>query len=211
MNQTEIIKKTYDRSVKFFEFAERMMDRGRMPEWRKMIWQNVEGKVLEVGVGTGANIKYYPDHLDITSIDFSENMLDKAKQRAGILHKDVKLLQMDVQFLDFPDATFDTVIATCVFCSVPDPVKGLSELQRVCKKDGQILLLEHVRSKKTVIGSFMDILNPVIVKMVGLNINRNTADNLKKAGLSIDTETDLMLDIVKYFRCKVSHSKPFIL
>jgi ubiquinone/menaquinone biosynthesis C-methylase UbiE len=71
--------------------------------------------------------------------------------------KNVDLKLMDVQQLDFPDDAFDTVITTCVFCSVPDPIKGLQEIRRVCKKDGQIIMLEHVRSKNLVIGTMMDI------------------------------------------------------
>lgn len=202
MDNTEKIKKRFNRSIWFFEFSERIMDKGKMREWRKNVWKNAKGKVLEVGAGTGVNIKYYPDGLDITAIDFSENMLEKARQRAAILHKDVRLLLMDTQSLDFPDETFDTIVATCVFCSVPDPVKGLSELKRVCKRDGKIFLLEHVRSQKTIAGFFMDLLNPLTVKMVGVHINRKTAENIKKAGIAIDIESNLMFDIVKNFKCR---------
>jgi ubiquinone/menaquinone biosynthesis C-methylase UbiE len=108
---------------------------------------------------------------------------------------------MDVQQLDFPDDAFDTVITTCVFCSVPDPIKGLQEIRRVCKKDGQIIMLEHVRSKNLVIGTMMDILNPLVVRIVGANINRNTIENLKHAGLKVEMEKDLMADIVKHIKC----------
>ncbi|MGE5495945.1 MAG: class I SAM-dependent methyltransferase [Burkholderiales bacterium] len=203
MNQTEIIRKRYNRSVRLFEFTEKMMEKGEMRNWRELIWKQAKGKVLEVGVGTGANIKYYPEGLDITAIDFSENMLLKAKERASILNKDVDLLQMDVQTLDFPDETFDTIVATCVFCSVPDPIKGLLELKRVCKNNGNILLLEHVRSSNKLVGFIMDLLNPLTVKLVGVNINRKTADNLTKAGLSIGLEHNFMFDIVKYFKCNL--------
>jgi ubiquinone/menaquinone biosynthesis C-methylase UbiE len=115
--------------------------------------------------------------------------------------KNVDLKLMDVQQLDFPDDAFDTVITTCVFCSVPDPIKGLQEIRRVCKKDGQIIMLEHVRSKNLVIGTMMDILNPLVVRIVGANINRNTIENLKHAGLKVEMEKDLMADIVKHIKC----------
>jgi ubiquinone/menaquinone biosynthesis C-methylase UbiE len=115
--------------------------------------------------------------------------------------KNVDLKLMDVQQLDFPDDAFDTVITTCVFCSVPDPIKGLQEIRRVCKKDGQIIILEHVRSKNLVIGTMMDILNPLVVRIVGANINRNTIENLKHAGLKVEMEKDLMADIVKHIKC----------
>lgn len=199
---TEAIKRRYNRIAKFFDLSEAMMDRGKMKEWRKMVWQQTEGKVLEVGVGTGKNIEYYPENIEATAIDFSEKMLEKAKDRAKRLGKKVDLRLMDVEQLEFPDETFDTVITTCVFCSVPDPIKGLKEIQRVCKKSGQIIMLEHVRSKRPIIGSIMDLLNPIVLRLVGANINRNTVENLKKAGLNVEVEQDLMMDIVKHLHCK---------
>lgn len=201
LNRTELIRRRYNRSIRFFELTEKMMEKGPMSEWRRMIWSMAKGKVLEVGVGTGANIKYYPEGLDITAIDFSDKMLEKARSKALKYKKDVKLFKMDVQSLEFKDETFDTIITTCVFCSVPDPVKGLSELKRVCKADGKILMLEHVRSQKKLIGFLMDFANPLIVKTIGVNINRNTVDNILKSTLSISAEENLMMDIVKYIKC----------
>lgn len=199
---TETIKKRYNRMARFFDLSEAVMERGKMGQWRKMVWQQAKGKVLEVGVGTGKNIEYYPESITVIAIDFSEKMLEKAKAKAEQFHKIVDLRLMDAQKLEFPDETFDTVITTCVFCSVPDPVKGLKEIQRVLKKDGQIIMLEHVRSKMPFVGTIMDLLNPVVVRMVGANINRNTVENLRKAGLKIEVEQDLMMDIVKHLNCK---------
>lgn len=198
---TEKIRKRYNRTAKIFDLTEAMMEKGKMGQWRAMIWKEARGKVLEVGVGTGKNIQYYPDHVEVTAIDFSEKMLERAKEKAEKLGKKVDLRLMDAQELEFPDETFDTVITTCVFCSVPDAVKGLKEIRRVCKKDGQIIMLEHVRSKNPVLGVVMDLLNPVVVRIVGANINRDTVKNLRSAGLKVDVEKDLMMDIVKHIQC----------
>ena len=92
----------------------------------------------------------------------------------------------DVQQLDFPARKFDSAVATFVFCSVPNPVLGLRELKRVVKPDGRVLLLEHMRSPNPFLGAVMDFLNPVIVRMMGANINRQTAENVCKAGLEIE-------------------------
>lgn len=159
---TATIKKRYDRTSRFYDSMQAMMENGKMTQWRKMIWEQAKGKTLEVGVGTGENIRFYPEDVEVTAIDFSEKMLEKAGRKAERLGKKVDLRLMDAQNLEFADETFDTVITTCVFCSVPDPVKGLKEIRRVCKKDGQIIMLEHVRSNKPVIGFFMDLLNPMI-------------------------------------------------
>ena len=201
---SEKISKRYDRAAKFFEMSESMMEKGKMGLWRATVWQEAKGKILEVGVGTGKNIQYYPDDAEVTAIDFSEKMLEKAKMRAEKLVKSVDLRLMDAQQLDFPDETFDTVITTCVFCSVPDAVKGLKEIRRVCKKDGQIIMLEHVRSKNPIMGAVMDFLNPLVVRIVGANINRDTIKNLTSAGLKVDVEKDLMMDIVKHIKCSRS-------
>lgn len=201
---TEKIRKRYNRAARIFDLTEAMMEKGKMEQWRAMIWKEASGKVLEVGVGTGKNIQYYPDHVEVTAIDFSEKMLEKAKEKAEKLGKKVDLRLMDAQQLEFPDETFDTVITTCVFCSVPDAVKGLKEIRRVCKKDEQIIMLEHVRSKNPVLGIVMDLLNPVVVRIVGANINRDTVKNLMSAGLKVEVEKDLMMDIVKHIQCSKS-------
>ena len=198
---TEKIKKRYNRVAKVFDITEAMMEKGKMGEWRAMVWKEAKGKVLEVGIGTGKNIQYYPDDVEVTAIDFSEEMLLKAKEKAKKLGRNVDLRLMDAQQLEFQDETFDTVITTCVFCSVPDAVKGLEEIRRVCKENGQIIMLEHVRSKNPVLGVVMDMLNPVVVRIVGANINRDTISNIKRAGLNVSVEKDLMMDIVKHIKC----------
>jgi ubiquinone/menaquinone biosynthesis C-methylase UbiE len=98
---------------------------------------------------------------------------------------------MDAQRLAFPDAAFDAALATFVFCSVPDPVLGLQELGRVVRPGGQILLLEHVRVNKPMIGKLMDLFDPFVVRLMGPHINRRTAENVKKAGLEIKRVEEL--------------------
>lgn len=170
-----------------------------MAKWREKLWQRARGRVLEIGVGTGKNMAWYPPDAEVTAIDLSPKMLARARRRAERDGIDVSLLEMDVEKLGFTDNYFDTVIATCVFCSVPDPVRGLKEVARVCKPDGQVLLLEHVRSSGALLGPLMDLLNPLIVRLYGANINRPTADNIRMAGLKIINETNFSRDIVKEF------------
>jgi ubiquinone/menaquinone biosynthesis C-methylase UbiE len=198
------IKKRYDRIASIYDSMEVMMEQGKMGSWRKRLWQRVEenlpesdGKLLEAGVGTGKNIQYYPDNIELYAIDFSEKMLKKARQKADATAKEINLIQMDIQNLDFPDNFFDIIVTSCVFCSVPDPVKGLKELKRVCKNDGKIIMLEHMRSKKEPIGSLMDLFNWVSLYTYGANINRKTIENIEKAGLKIKEINELFYDIVK--------------
>jgi ubiquinone/menaquinone biosynthesis C-methylase UbiE len=124
-------------------------------------------------------------------------MLAKAAKRAPRCSALVTLCEMDAQSLDFPDDSFDTVLATCVFCTVPDPVKGLCEMRRVCKPGGIIVLVEHMRSRRPWLGKVMDWLNPLSVALIGDHINRHTVENAKKAGIAVIETADLSGDVVR--------------
>ena len=166
----------------------------RYSPWRKDLWSKVRGPhILEVGVGTGRNMPYYPAGQQIIAIDLTPGMLTQAQKRASSLKLNVDLQVGDVQSLEFPDDSFDTAVATFVFCSVPKPVSGLLELKRVVKPHGQILLLEHTRSPNQLVGVLMDLLNPLSLLLMGDNINRRTVENIQKAGLVIERVTDLAM------------------
>lgn len=103
------------------------------------------GKVLEVGVGTGLALPFYDPSLDVTGIDFSEDMLTRARTKVAeekLVHVR-ELRQMDARKLDFPDASFDTIVAMHLISVVPDPEQVMAEMARVCKPGGQILLVNH--------------------------------------------------------------------
>ncbi|NIR41174.1 MAG: class I SAM-dependent methyltransferase, partial [Actinobacteria bacterium] len=99
---------------------------------------HAKGKTLEVGVGTGRNLGLYPDDVELAGIDVSANMLARARRVAERLDRPIELEIADVQDLPHGDGSFDTVTATCVFCSVADPVAGLREVARVVRPDGQV-------------------------------------------------------------------------
>ena len=209
MSKKNKIKKRYDRIAPLYDSLELIMEKGKMGDWRENLWQRVEAKIdksgmrlLEAGVGSGKNIEYYPDGLEIDAIDFSPKMLKEAEKKAKKYNKDLKLSEMDIQNLNFEDNYFDLIVTSCVFCSVPDPVKGLKELKRVLKEDGRVIMLEHMRSRNKVIAKMMDWFNWVSLYIWGANINRKTMKNIKKAGLEIVEVNDLMTDIVKEIELK---------
>jgi ubiquinone/menaquinone biosynthesis C-methylase UbiE len=204
---TEAARKRYNRIAPFYDFMEGLVERSRYSQWRELLWSKVEGnKILEVGVGTGKNFPYYPPHTEITAIDFSEKMFSRATMRSEKQKVKVDLKQMDVQNLEFTDNTFDTVVATFVFCSVPDPVKGLIEIERVCKPGGKVLLLEHVLSANRLLGVLMNLLNPLVVRTMGPNINRKTVDNVANSGLKVESVTDLAAGIFKLIEARKTGS-----
>lgn len=196
MDVNEKIKKRYNRISGIYEVMDRMIKE----VWRRELLENVSGKVLEVGIGTGANLPFYPKQiLSLTGIDFSKGMLKYAREKVSKENYSfpIELIEADIQALPFPDNTFDTVVSTCVFCSVPDPLVGLKELRRVCKPNGRIFMLEHMRSDIKLVGIVMDMLNPLTVRLWGANINRETVKNIELAGLKIVSDSPLMTSIFR--------------
>lgn len=187
----------YDRNARFYDLMESGPER-KFSSWRGDLWGRVRGeRVLEAGVGTGKNIPYYPENMEMTAIDLSPKMLEQARKKAAGEGTEVKLLEADAQELPFPDDSFDAAVATFLFCSVPDPVQGLEELRRVLVPGGQLLLLEHVLSHKPLLETPMRLFNPVAVRMTGANIDRETVENVRRAGFEDLQVKDLWLDVVK--------------
>ena len=198
---TERTRASYQRISRVYDLMEILPERRYVP-WRKNLWEQVHAPhVLEIGVGTGKNMPYYPAGMKITAIDLTPGMLERARKRAIELDLDITLQLGDAQALDFPDNSFDSVVATFVFCSVPDAVKGLREIRRVLKPAGQLFLLEHMRASNPVLGLLMDVLNPLVVRMMGANINRRTVENVQAADFEQVDVTELAAGgIFKYIR-----------
>ncbi len=194
---TKKLKKIWDRNAGMYDLMslpmEHMMGFGKA---RAKLFEDLTGRVLEVGVGTGRNIPYYPGEVAVAAIDISKNMLSKAKGKAKKLSRDVSFEVSDVEDLSYADSSFDAVVATGVFCCVPDQVRGFKELKRVLKEDGKIILLEHIRPGGLP-GRFFDFLDPLVHRLMGLHINRRTLDSIKEAGLTIIREENIFSDWVK--------------
>ena len=189
----------YNRIAFIYDFMEAPLEFLRLASWREKLRSRIiGGQVLEIGVGTGKNLPYYPPGVKISAIDFSHRMLSRAHKKALQNNLEVEFLEMDAQQLAFPDHFFDTVFATFVFCSVPDPVLGLKELRRICKPGGRLILLEHMRPGNPVLGFLFDLVNPLVVRIMGANINRMTIDNIKSAGWQIKIDQKLSSDIVRW-------------
>ena len=129
----------YDDGMGFFE-------RTFIEDGREWVTSRARGRVLEVAVGTGRDLPFYPDDVTLTGIDLSPAMLALAKRRAADLGREVELVVGDAQTLPFDDESFDTVVTALALCSIPDPAAAIGEMKRVLVPGGRLLLLDHIRS-----------------------------------------------------------------
>lgn len=148
---------------------------------------SADNKLLEVGVGTGLSLPLLPRNVEITGIDLSEKMLAIAKKRAADLNlKNVKLLKMDATKLDFPDQSFDRILAAYFISTVPDPVSVVKEMKRVCKPGGYIVFLNHFQSEHPVMGAIDKLYSPLCYR-IGFRTDLNLRKLMKDTGLEVET------------------------
>jgi phosphatidylethanolamine/phosphatidyl-N-methylethanolamine N-methyltransferase len=123
-------------------------------------------RILEVGIGTGLSLNAYPPHCRVTGIDISREMLDHAEQKKDpVRHRHIELVQMDAMHLAFPDDSFDFVTAFHVVTVVPDPQRLVDEMTRVCKPDGQVVIINHFSSRRRVIRGVVNMVDPLTRKL----------------------------------------------
>jgi phosphatidylethanolamine/phosphatidyl-N-methylethanolamine N-methyltransferase len=200
--QLEETRQHYDRIAPFYDVFEAVVEI-RARRWRRSLWERAgAGRILEVGVGTGKNLPYYPPGVDVTAIDVSEGMLERAVRRAARLGTRVSLQVADAQALPYPDATFDTVVATFVFCTVSDPVRGLREARRVLAPGGRILLLEHVLSRRPTLRRVMRWFDSIATRLFADHVDRETVDLVREAGFVDVVAQHRALDVVKQIEAR---------
>lgn len=181
----ETVTKIYDRNAPLYDVMEAPMEWLVFRRWRSELLRGVHGRVLELGIGTGHTLPYYPrEGVRLTGVDASSEMLKRAERRAWNLGIEVDLAPADICDLPFATASFDVVVSTCVFCSVADPVEGLRQAHRVLRSGGELRMLEHQRPDGPRMAALFDLLNPVAVRVSGANINRETQRNVVRAGFA---------------------------
>jgi ubiquinone/menaquinone biosynthesis C-methylase UbiE len=183
----EEIRLKYNRFAPWYDLAEGLPDLLGMKNLRRTLLQRASGRVLEVAVGTGKNLPYYPTMCQITAVDVSLTMVTRARRRADKLGLHVHFQVMDAVHLGFPDQHFDTVVDTLALCTFPDPAAVLREMARVCRAQGHILLLEHGRSDRAWLGRWQDRRAERHARHLGCQWNREPLDLVRQAGLRLIT------------------------
>lgn len=187
-------KDKYSRIAKFYDKIEKMM---AFNKYREEVVKQAQGDILEVGIGTGENLKYYTESQKITGVDFSPGMLKVAQGKADERSLDVDLLEMDIQEMAFTDNSFDSIVSTCVFCTVPDPMMGLRETYRVLKPGGRAIFLEHMKSKSLILNILLYTMNVFSRMILGTSMVRDTQNNIEKAGFKVAVRKDILFDVIR--------------
>src|SRR5205823_10765522 len=140
---TARVRRVWDKAAPGYDRAMRFFDRWQFGGGRQWVCSRASGETLEVAVGTGLNLPFYPAKVRLTGVDLSPAMLDLARGRAAEVGREIDLREADAQALPFPDASFDTVVCTLSLCTVPDERVAIGEMWRVLRPGGQLLLLDH--------------------------------------------------------------------
>jgi ubiquinone/menaquinone biosynthesis C-methylase UbiE len=182
---TEEIQHQYNAFAPWYDVVEGLPELLGVRHLRRALLQRASGTTLEVAVGTGKSLRYYPPSCQLTAVDVSVAMLRIARQRAARLGLCATFHVMDAEHLAFPDQYFDTVVDTLALCTFPDPLAVLREMARTCKPEGRLLLLEHGRSDRDWLGKRQDRWAERHAKKLGCWWNREPLALVQQAGLRV--------------------------
>jgi ubiquinone/menaquinone biosynthesis C-methylase UbiE len=166
---------------------------------RRSLGLELRGDVLELGSGTGATLEHvdWRQVTSFTATDLSPAMLDQARARSGFTGRPITFRELEATTLPFPDASFDTVTISLTLCTVPEPERTLREMSRVCRPDGRIVLLEHVRAPNRALAWLQRKLTPAQVRRMGCHFDRPTDLLVREMGFPIERHERKLFSIFR--------------
>ena len=198
MTETERIRRLYDERAATYDRSLGIVERLMLGRLRETYGGLLKGETIEVGIGSGLNIPFYsPAVTRAVGVDLSQEMLRQAQERVSHSGIPFALVQADAEVLPFPDASFDTVAISLALCTIPDPVKALRELGRVCRPGGRIVMLEHVLSQARPLAALQGALSPLNERAIGCHLDRDTVALARSLGFTIDETRSRLFNSVQ--------------
>ena len=185
--KSDRVKARYERIAPHYDFWDAVPERLFYSAWRRRLWEGLAaGRILEIGVGTGKNIPFYPAGAQVTAIDTSPRMLKRAAKRAAA-RRDVaiELRVMDASRLSLADNTFDAVVGSFILTVLDEPQRALEEIKRVCRPGGALHLIEFTRSDKRLTALLQDLAAPLTYAVYGARVNRDITGLIERSGYRI--------------------------
>jgi ubiquinone/menaquinone biosynthesis C-methylase UbiE len=189
----------YQRIAPLYDLLDLPFEYRRYRQLRPLLFAEMSGLILDAGVGTGRNFPFYPSGAKVIGIDLSAAMLARARQRLGQARAEVELREMDITRLEFPDQHFDNVVATFLFCVLPDEQQtpALAEIKRVLKPGGILRLLEYTRPTDPFRRAITKLWEPWVHWAYGASFDRNTERYIPRAGLELTDSRFVVDDLIK--------------
>jgi ubiquinone/menaquinone biosynthesis C-methylase UbiE len=195
--KTGRVRRHYGRNAENYDRLIAVAERVFFGGGREWVCSRARGEVLEIAVGTGRNLPLYPEVVRLTGIELSPLMLTVARRRAREERLEADLRVGDAQDLQFPNASFDSVVATLALCTVPDDRRAVAEAVRVLRPGGRLLLLEHVRSPLLPVRVAQALLNPFSVLLAHDHLLRDPMRHVEGAGLVVEELERSKLGVVE--------------
>ena len=195
-DQTALVRDYYNEAARSYDSWMVGFDRVMLGRGRSRMCSRARGPTLEVAVGTGANLPFYPPDVKLTGIDLSPAMLAFAERRAQKLDLDIDLGVGDAEGLDFPDEHFETVTATLLLSTVPDPQRATEEMRRVLRPGGRVLILDFARSPLAPVRWVEQALAPLTARS-RFSLLRDPLDYLQAAGFALEHVDRFRLGIIE--------------
>lgn len=186
-----------------YDVAMKPLENTRFEKIRSGLVRKAQGRVLEIGFGTGANFRYYRNVEQVDAIEPNPAMGKQAVKRIKKSRIPIHLYQAKAEQLPFADDSFDSVVATLVFCTIPEPVRALQEIQRVSKPGAKLLLFEHVKMDQKIIGETQKALTPIWKKLCdGCHLDRDTLELVKASGWEVQKVTSYYGGLFLTIECR---------
>jgi len=194
---TERQRRVWDQRAPTYDRMMGLMEKVLLGTSRAWVCSQASGDVLEVAVGTGRNLPFYPAGMRLTGIELSWVMLTIARRQATTLGRAVDFHQADARALPFPAAVFDTVVCTLSLCSIPNDRQAVAEMQRVLRPGGQLLLLDHVPSTVRLWRAIQWLLEQVTLRSEGEHLLRRPLELVQSAGFDVERAERFKAGIVE--------------